>query len=104
MGYRLEISKIKYSTCGGKLYGYTDVHELKSWEWLLKNKYIDGDEYWSYGCNPQIVLDAEEFKKFIKLYLEDLDENYAFKEYLQVLKDELIKLSRTKCDKLLEWI
>ena len=36
MGYRLEISKIKYCTCGGKLFGYVDnIEELESYKKLM---------------------------------------------------------------------
>ena len=76
MGYRLEVSKIDYVYCGGKLYGYVSeekLKQLKSYQWLLKKGYIDGDEYWSYGCNPQIVLRASEFREFMKLYIDDRD-------------------------------
>lgn len=103
MGYRLEISELEYKACGGKLYGYVeDTTELKSYKWLLDKNYIDGDEYWSYGCNPKIILDKEEFKEFIKLYNEDC--NNAGHEKDVVLKDkdfqELIKSDKYK---ILEW-
>ena len=67
MGYRLEISEFKDLNVGTKLFGYTeDVTKFRSHKWLLENNYITGEEYWSYGCNPQIVLTNEEFKEFIK--------------------------------------
>lgn len=104
MGYRLEISKIKYSTCGGKLYGYTETDNLKSFKYLYNKGYLEGDEYWSYGCNPQIVLSATEFKEFIRLYIDDLKEYYHYgeDEKSEIIED-LIRLSKTKGDKLLEW-
>lgn len=104
MGYRLEISKIKYNTSGGKLYGYTETDNLKSFKYLYDKRYIDKNEFWSYGFNPQIVLNANEFKEFIKLYICDLKEyyNYGEEEKSEIIEN-LIKLSKTKDDKLLEW-
>lgn len=101
MGYRLEISKIKYAHCAGKLFGYTDECNLKSYKWLLENEYIDGDEIWDYGFNPHIVLNSVEFEEFIKLYYEDLNEYY--KDYNFEIDDDLQELINSKCDKLLEW-
>ena len=104
MGYRLEISEIKYSACGGKLYGYFDEENFKSRKWLLERGYIDGDEYWSYGCNPQIVLRPDEFKEFIELYNEDWNSVKA-----DVAKDapknnpDIKKLLVNENDVLLEW-
>ena len=72
MGYRLEISEIKYKACGGKLYGYSDEKQLKSYKYLVGKGYLDGDKYFSYGYNPSIPLRADEFKEFIKLYNEGL--------------------------------
>lgn len=75
MGYRLEISKIKYAACGGKLFGYVeDETKLKSYQWLLEKGYLTGnkdEEFWDYGYNPQIILRPSEFREFIKLYNED---------------------------------
>lgn len=108
MGYRLEMSKIKHSACGGKLYGYVDDEKkLKSHQWLLEKGYIDGDECWGYGCNPQIVLSPDEFKEFIKLYNEDVNNFKSF--YIKRQKDlilnsiEIKELMDSDCDVLLEW-
>lgn len=104
MGYRLEISKIKYKASGGKLYGYTETDNLKSFKYLYNKGYVDEDEYWSYGFNPQIVLTAKEFKEFIKLYINDLKDYYNYsEEEKNVITQDLIRLSKTKGDKLLEW-
>ena len=99
MGYRLEISEINYKASGGKLFGYVDKEKLKSHKWLLEKGFIDGDEYWDYGCNPQIVLNHEEFKEFIKLYKEDLKEFYQYDLEELFFKD----LLENDNDKLLEW-
>ena len=95
MGYRLEISKIKYYTCGEKLYGYCDdTSKLKSYKWLLNNGFLKGYEHrhqdWTFAdCNenPHIVLSPKDFKKFIELYNEDFNNEY--KE--ETTKDCIIK-------------
>ena len=100
MGYRLEISEVKrFSACGGKLFGYTSEKELKSWRWLLKNNYIDGDECWACGYNPRIVLDAGEFKEFMSMYLIDWKEHKG----IDLVDEELQQLIETNNHKLLEW-
>lgn len=109
MGYRLEMSKVKYSACGSKLYGYIDDEKkLKSHQWLLKKGYIDGDEYWDYGCNPRIVLRPYEFKEFIELYNEDFNkfkpqfcEEYP-EDYI-INQKEIQELIKNKETVLLEW-
>lgn len=103
MGYRLEISELKYKKSGGKLYGYVeDETKLESWKWLKKHDYIDGDEYWDYGCNPQIILRNEEFQEFIELYIHDLQNYYKY-----TLDDDWIRDLRDLGDnddyKVLEW-
>jgi hypothetical protein len=101
MGYRLEISKIIDADFGGtKLFGYAeDEHELKSYQWLLQKGYIKGDEVWTYGFDPQIILTRREFAEFINLYWEDL-QNYAPGWVMpQSLKD----LIEEDCSKLLTW-
>ena len=103
MGYRLEISEIKYKASGGKLFGYVDKEELLSHKWLLENGFIEGDEYWNYGCNPQIVLNAEEFREFFNLYAEDLRNLYKYDINEILLDKNLEELLKSKNDKLLEW-
>ena len=105
MGYRLEMSKVEYSACGFKLYGYIDeniLKQFKSYQWLLKHNYIDGDEYWDYGFNPQIILRPEDFKEFIKLYNEDY--NSVSDEKDVVINDKKIQaLIDSEERVLLEW-
>ena len=101
MGYRLEMSEIKYTACGGKLYGYVDnIKELKSHQWLLEKGYITGNEDWDYWYNPRIILTSGEFKEFIELYKED------FKKYRKLdnpYSEEIQKLIDSGEDILLEW-
>lgn len=108
MGYRLEIQRIKPSEYyGTKLYGYSvDLEKLKSYQLLKQLGKVDGTEYWSYGFKGNIILNAKEFKQFIKLYDEDLFNNPI---YRQMEKNEFInlpeiqKLLKSKEDKLLNW-
>lgn len=73
MGTRLTINKSQedyfYAT---KLYGYTDdLQELKSFQFLVDEGYVPED------CNdvdeiPPVLMYVMDFKKWIKLYNEDL--------------------------------
>lgn len=107
MGYRLEISETEYKACGGKLFGYCDEEELKSHKYLLDKGYLDGDEYFNYGFEGNIVLRADEFKEFIKLYNEDMNEQRA--PYGCIEKDCIInsediqELLKSDKDKLIQW-
>ena len=106
MGYRLEISAVKYRACGGKLYGYSDEKELKSHKYLVEKGYLDGDEYFGYGFNPSILLRADEFKEFIKLYNEDYNESRQLEGEDKdcIINDRNIKeLLENDENKLLEW-
>lgn len=79
MGYRLEVSTIKYCCCGGKLYGYIsddDMKKCKSWKWLVKNGYAEMSEdfgipFYEYDAPNYTVLTKREFEEFIKLYIDD---------------------------------
>ena len=77
MGYRLEISEVKYTgECGGKLFGYIsdeELHACRSWQWLKNRGYItEEDKYrWDYDCPHEAVLWHDEFEEFIKLYIDD---------------------------------
>ncbi len=103
MGYRLEISKMKHAYCAGKLYGYTTEEDLKSYKWLLEHEYITGEESWTYGCNPQIVLTAKEFKEFIELYNEDHKKYYKETDDWFINNKEMQELINDNCNKVLEW-
>lgn len=104
MGYRLEMSKVKYSSCGGKLFGYTENDkELKSYQWLVKNGYIDEDEYFDYGNNPKILLGANEFKEFINLYNEDWNEVWRDNQNWVINNPEIQELLKWEDNVLLEW-
>ena len=81
MGYRLEISKVEYLDCGGKLFGYIntdELHKCKSWQWLKKRGYLDkeDEDSWDYGYDHSALLGKDEYKEFIELYIEDFNKYY----------------------------
>lgn len=106
MGYRLEISEVKYKACGGKLFGYCDEEKLKSYKYLLDKGYLDGDEYFTYGFSGDIVLNSDEFKEFIELYNEDCNKQNRLNgsEKDLIINDKKIKeLLESEEDKLIQW-
>lgn len=107
MGYRLEISKLEYAACGGKLYGYIDdeiLEKLKSYQWLLNKRYIDGDEIWTYNSGPKpIVLYPDEFKEFITLYKEDKRKIRPSEQFEEQFVPDIQKLIDNNEVVLLEW-
>lgn len=103
MGYRLEVSEVKPTICGGKLYGYVEdeeLKELKSYKWLEKNGYVKGGEDWDYGFNPKIELSPKEFKEFFDLYREDYKKTYGCEVTLD--GEELESYNNNEW-KMLEW-
>ena len=79
MGYRPTIICENERHEFGKFYGYIGItEELKSIKWLQENNKIDEPEIycWS-GFGPQISFSAEEFREFIDLYEQDIN-NYDF--------------------------
>lgn len=82
MGYRLTIScpDLCESPELGKFYGYVKHDDLKSIKYLVDNHLVPDDDpdifyYQEYG--PDIVLTAEQFREFIDLYQEDVN-NHDF--------------------------
>lgn len=76
MGYRLEISKLTPSDCGGKLFGYIsdeDLHTCKSWKWMKDKCFLEKEyeDCWDYDFSHQMQLNRYAYKEFIKLYIED---------------------------------
>jgi len=107
MGYRLEVSKIIDVEFGSKLYGYVeDMNKLKSVQWLVASNNLEQEKVnfpdW-YG-NPQIILTRDEFKEYIELYYQDLNEfRNNDKTSLWEIDEDMIKLINENCSKLLEW-
>lgn len=108
MGYRLEVDRVKteYIGSGGKLYGYLSkerLMELKSYQWLLDMDFITGTqhEYWGYGYHPEILLNAQNFRRFIELYEEDY---YKINpEHPSNLLAKLKRESKTDDYKIITW-
>ena len=111
MGYRLEIySGVFTGFTGGKLYGYVDdnvLQKLKSYQYLINIGKLDKefDTKFGYGFNRKILLKHDQFKKFIELYKQDINdygspnaikcfnEQYnfqGFKELLDSISDKII--------------
>lgn len=86
MGYRLDVKvvgKPQLGFYGTKLYGYTEEEELKSYQWLSANKYLepllkDGHYIWTYYFDNPIVMHIKEFKEFAKLYNEDYNKHSPY--------------------------
>ena len=74
MGYRLDIGKIedqeyKNIYYGTKLYGYQlELSQSLSYEFLKTIHKFNGEEYFDYGCDNEIILNYEELCLFLKLY------------------------------------
>lgn len=86
MGYRLNIEEIDKSNylCCGKLYGYCDETQLKSYNWLKDRGFINGEEYFDYGFEGNYVLKGYELIDFLELYIEDLKEFYNYGHNCQI--------------------
>jgi hypothetical protein len=109
MGYRLEISKVVDVNFGSKLYGYVEdkyVDKLKSLQWLVANGHISEEEkhFADWGGNPSIILRKDEFKEYMELYYQDLNEfKNSDKTSLWEFDEDMKKLIEEDCKKLLEW-
>lgn len=80
MGYRPTIICGNESHEFGKFYGYVEERGkvLKSIEWLLEhNKINEAEIYCWSGLGPTIGFSAEEFREFIDLYEQDIN-NYDY--------------------------
>ena len=104
MGYRLYVNadaqpdKV-YS--GYKLYGYVEPDKLSSLQYLESLGKVNDDCYFfDYGDDPAIVLTAEEFRKFAKLYDADRLNAALFSDvktlYEQENWKELVDLPKNK--------
>lgn len=81
MGYRPTICCREDSWEFGKFYGYVKLDNLKSIKWLIDHNKLeeyDNDPDIAFGtCGPEIVFTANEFREFIDLYQEDIN-NYDY--------------------------
>ena len=107
MGYRLDAylanDESKWA-CFGKFYGYVDDWKLSSYRYLVEIGKIAEKTIFGYGHYPKIVLSAEEFEKFVFLYLDDWEKVYketfllSYRCWKRI--DDLMK---DKGNKVLDW-
>lgn len=104
MGYRLSIDDGVNKFYGTKLYGYTDHTDFLSYEYLVEIGKADGTEFYDDGIENEIVLDSEQFKKFISLYNFDLFFNNTMYDIFNLFENtDIQKLVNTKFDKVVSW-
>lgn len=104
MGYRMSVNDGVNNFYGTKLYGYTDHTDFLSYKYLLEIGKADGSEFYDYCCENEVVLSAEEFKKFIALYNFDLFYSNTGYGTCNVFEyPEIRKLVNTKFDKVISW-
>ena len=83
---------------------FLKFYKRLSYNYLLKKGYLDGDEYFSYGFNGNIVLSAKEFREFVELYNEDYNEEKTYIEKDWFINSEEIKeLLEDDSQKLIQW-
>lgn len=82
MGYRMYIECRGYTEFEfPKFYGYVKLDGLKSIKYLLDKKLIkDPEEFNTLNFGPSFAVTAEEFREFMDLYQEDI-QNYDFSSY-----------------------
>lgn len=103
MGYRLFVDNPETNETlfyGTKLYGYVDEEDLESLQYLFENFWKDDypndftyrDVYLGYCASNETLLDADEFKKFLILYMRDLYKYYPSEIYgkIDLCIDELL--------------
>lgn len=105
MGLRIDIKDgAGNSFYGTKLYGYCDEEGCKSFQYLVEIGKFDGDEIFCGCCNENpILLNAEQFCKFIKLYSDDLDMVMGTMDTPLIEEEAIKKLLSTQNDKHIEW-
>lgn len=107
MGYRLSIKDLGDTSLkfyGTKLYGYCeDLKVLSSYKYLKKLGKITDDTMWLYGCGNEIILTANEFIKFIKLYDFDFKREYGIGLTTCLDYEILNKISNTDFEKEISW-
>ena len=77
MGYRPTIICGELRHEFGKFYGYVNLSNLLSIEFLKNNHKINDEEIFNYSLYTEIEFTADEFREFIDLYEKDIN-NYDF--------------------------
>ena len=72
MGYRpmIKCRDVKFEL--GKFYGYVELENLKSIEWLFNHGKIE--EIHDVSYYPEIHFTADEFREFMDLYQQDINQ------------------------------
>lgn len=103
MGYRPSIYEIvdgetgasvgRFVTELGKFYGYVKLDDLSSIKWLIDHgKIDDGDQdLFGYGCGPQLHFTADEFREWLNIYEEDIN-NFNFEEDSYIKYDKPFRI------------
>lgn len=110
MGYRLNCFTLRQNGNRvhefelAKFYGYVPYEGVKSLDWLYdhgKLEYYDicddrddtCDSFWSLiGFGPEIILTAEEFREFMTIYVQDINDidwepgSYHYKKPYKIQK------------------
>ena len=103
MGYRLEVREIKEKPYfyGTKLFGYFDPNILDSLKFLIEKKYLDDDVIFDYCFENMIIINANDFREFCRLY--DADMKKVGIEYSLTENLEIQKMLSSNEDKILCW-
>lgn len=106
MGYGMEIQECAPSVYGGKLFGYGDTSTMKSFRFLVDLRKLGEEDAICFECSAEmpILLNAEQFRTFIKLYDEDLKDLWG-DELISTLREipEVMELMNSRRDKVLHW-
>ena len=108
MGYRPEIKDLQNPDLrfyGTKLYGYVrDDLELPSRRYLISIGKVKDDDVWDYTFSHEMILTAEQFRKFMELYENDFDEYGKFGKLSEYHDYNVIQeLLKSESDKHIEW-
>lgn len=106
MGYRLTVYEYPNPDIvfyGTKLYGYFDNDELKSKKFLqsIDPDYDTEASYWE--GDPQFLLSASDFRKFIELYSDDWYRMYGCKIDDYDGWDAVKEILESENPKIIEW-
>lgn len=105
MGYRLYVvdSESNLAYYGTKLYGYVNEKKLKSYKYLESLGFFGNGETFDYGCDNKIELTTEEFREFVKLYDEDIADNFGYPMGSFLNLEEITKLTASDANKIISW-
>lgn len=111
MGFRIFIENKSHTLAfyGTKHYGYcsVDIAELPSFKYLESIRKVESEDSLTLDAGvyfDPIILTAEQFNTFIKLYNEEYMSGISWNQPGNMLEDdEMIKLMNDKEDKEVSW-